>query len=95
MEASKCLLIALVLAICASIFQLIGLASPYWSYLDTQFGNINGGLWKYCSDNAMGTRICIDFPIVTGTEHTSTCTHHHTLLKVRIFILVKEQIYVP
>lgn len=30
MEASKLLLTGLVLLICAVIFQLIGLASPYW-----------------------------------------------------------------
>lgn len=33
MEASKFVLIGLVLTICAFICQLIGLASPYWIYI--------------------------------------------------------------
>ena len=50
MEISKFLLAGLVLTSCAVIFQVIGLASPYWTTLD--FGSsteVYMGLWKYCT----------------------------------------------
>ncbi|XP_062603493.1 uncharacterized protein LOC134265263 [Saccostrea cucullata] len=61
MEASKFQLIALVLTICAVIFQLIGLASPYWISYDIIIFKINSGLWKTCSKVILtGNTECID-----------------------------------
>ncbi|XP_055998264.1 uncharacterized protein LOC125677535 isoform X3 [Ostrea edulis] len=50
MDASKLLLIALVLVICGGIFHAIGLALPYWVNADVLGRNIHAGLWKTCSD---------------------------------------------
>ena len=53
MEGSKFLLIGLVLTICAVIFQLIGLASPYWISFESELVgaaySVYTGLWKYCT----------------------------------------------
>lgn len=61
MEGSKLLIVGLVLAICALIFQLIGLASPYWITSELISWKINFGLWKYC------------FQILTSLGDTKTC----------------------
>ena len=50
MEAPKILLIALGLTICAVIFQVIGLASPYWIFIDTTEDKSISGLWKGCGE---------------------------------------------
>lgn len=51
MEASKFILIGLVLTLCAFVFQLIGLASPYWIFIEflgmETYADV--GLWKACS----------------------------------------------
>ncbi|XP_061180367.1 uncharacterized protein LOC133188904 [Saccostrea echinata] len=61
MESSKSLLIALLLTICAVIFQLIGLASPYWIFLDLKIAKANAGLWKACTETVLtGNTICSD-----------------------------------
>lgn len=53
MEGSKFLWIGLVLTICAVIFQLIGLASPYWISADYEIVGVAyssyTGLWKQCT----------------------------------------------
>ncbi|XP_078321559.1 epithelial membrane protein 3-like [Crassostrea virginica] len=51
MEFSKFLLAGLVLTSCAVIFQVIGLASPYWTTLDFGSSEDYMGLWKYCTKN--------------------------------------------
>nr|XP_022294563.1 uncharacterized protein LOC111104749 [Crassostrea virginica] len=64
MEATKFLLVGLVLTICAVIFQLIGLASPYWLTTDLPGANVNLGLWKYCAESVPdGLTICVDTTI--------------------------------
>ncbi|XP_061180387.1 uncharacterized protein LOC133188929 [Saccostrea echinata] len=61
MEASKFLLIALVTTICAAVFQLIGLASPYWIFIDATLLKINSGLWKTCTELVLtGDNECTD-----------------------------------
>ncbi|XP_061188415.1 uncharacterized protein LOC133196560 [Saccostrea echinata] len=64
MEASKFLLIAMTLTICAAIFQLIGLASPYWTFIDGNSINVNSGLWKTCTQTvSTGDTVCTDIEI--------------------------------
>uniref|UniRef100_A0A8W8N838 Uncharacterized protein n=1 Tax=Magallana gigas TaxID=29159 RepID=A0A8W8N838_MAGGI len=59
MDASKFVLIGLVLTICAFICQLIGLASPYWIYIDLGETKAYGGLWKSCLYNkTFDTTLC-------------------------------------
>lgn len=62
MEGSKFLIVGLVLAICAFIFQLIGLASPYWIVAEITSLKMNFGLWKYCFQSPIlsHTTICRD-----------------------------------
>ncbi|XP_078320945.1 epithelial membrane protein 1-like [Crassostrea virginica] len=51
MEISKFLLAGLVLISCAVIFQLIGLASPYWITFNVgSLVEVYMGLWKYCTE---------------------------------------------
>ena len=51
MEFSKFLLAGLVLTSCAVIFQLIGLASPYWiTYNFGSSAEVYMGLWKFCTE---------------------------------------------
>ena len=63
MEGSKFLLIGLVLTICAVIFQLIGLASPYWISVDYEIAGVAystyTGLWKHCT-KAVEITTCVD-----------------------------------
>lgn len=48
MDAPMMLIVALVLTICALVFQIIGLASPYWMYMEFGTGKFYSGLWKGC-----------------------------------------------
>lgn len=52
MESSKLPKVGLALTIFAVIFQVIGLASPYWFAQNTDLGviklKIHAGLWKCC-----------------------------------------------
>lgn len=50
MDAPMMLIVALVLTICALVFQIIGLASPYWIYLKSGTIKIYFGLWKKCTE---------------------------------------------
>lgn len=51
MDAPVMLIVALVLTICALVFQIIGLASPYWiSYKGFGSANAYSGLWKTCTE---------------------------------------------
>jgi hypothetical protein len=59
MDISKVLLVALVLAICALVLQLIGLASPYWMTFESGSTKVNSGLWRTCSDR-LGVTTCVD-----------------------------------
>ena len=69
MEISKFLLAGLVLTSCAVIFQLIGLASPYWTTLDFGSSEVYMGLWKICT-KIVQTKVttCQD-----STENISDC----------------------
>lgn len=77
MDPSKFVLIGLVLIIFAFICQLIGLASPYWIYIDLgetrALENLTtkayGGLWKSCFyDRASDKTVCSDYLIVLGIK---------------------------
>lgn len=69
MEASKFVLIGLVLTICAFICQVIGLASPYWIYIALGETKAYGGLWKSCLyDKAIDQTVCSDYLIVLGIK---------------------------
>lgn len=69
MEASKFVLIGLVLTICAFICQLIGLASPYWIYADYGERKVYSGLWKVCLYNkAIDKTDCNDDLDVLGIK---------------------------
>ncbi|XP_052702574.1 uncharacterized protein LOC128179205 [Crassostrea angulata] len=50
MDAPMMLKVALVLTICALVFQIIGLASPYWVYMEFRTGKFFSGLWKECTE---------------------------------------------
>nr|XP_034324873.1 uncharacterized protein LOC105344626 [Crassostrea gigas]XP_034324879.1 uncharacterized protein LOC105344626 [Crassostrea gigas] len=50
MDAPVMLIVALVLTICALVFQIIGLASPYWVYFETGPYKFYSGLWKTCTE---------------------------------------------
>lgn len=54
------LIVALVLTICALVFQIIGLASPYWVYLESGPAKVYFGLWKTCTE-LQETTDCRDF----------------------------------
>lgn len=65
MDASKFVLIGLVLTICAVIFQLIGLASPYWMFLESGGNKIFIGIWKSCGYTQLtDTTTCVDWVVV-------------------------------
>lgn len=77
MDPSKFVLIGLVLIIFAFICQLIGLASPYWIYIDLgetrALENLTtkayGGLWKSCYYNkTLDTTLCNDLLDVLGIQ---------------------------
>ena len=74
MEGSKLLIVGLVLAICALIFQVIGLASPYWIALEVNSWKINFGLLKYC------------FQIPTSLGDTKTCLDTTEQIKEGIWL---------
>nr|XP_022303781.1 claudin-1-like [Crassostrea virginica] len=59
MEGSKFILVGAVLAFCAFILQVIGLASPYWVTYDYGGAKVYMGLWKFCVKNTLGTN-CVD-----------------------------------
>lgn len=79
MDASKFILIGLVLTICAFIFQLIGLASPYWIFVEFGGNKAYSGLWKSCLyTKVLDTSVCSDFTQLPGTNKShefniSTC----------------------
>lgn len=50
MDAPMILIVALVLTICALVFQIIGLASPYWIYFKSGTIKIYFGLWEKCTE---------------------------------------------
>lgn len=54
------LIVALVLTICALVFQIIGLASPYWFYWEFGTTKTYSGLWKTCTE-LQETTDCRDF----------------------------------
>lgn len=65
MDASKFILIGLVLTICAFIFQVIGLASPYWIFAESGGNKVYSGLWKSCAySKALDKTVCNDWPKV-------------------------------
>ncbi|XP_052715822.1 lens fiber membrane intrinsic protein-like [Crassostrea angulata] len=65
MDASKFILIGLVLTICAFIFQLIGLASPYWIFAESDGDKAYSGLWKFCGySKFFDTSQCVDWPLI-------------------------------
>lgn len=65
MDLSKFMLVGLVLTICALIFQVIGLASPYWIFAEFGGNKAYSGLWKSCSyTKVFDTTVCNDLPSV-------------------------------
>jgi hypothetical protein len=94
MSGSKCLPFALVFAICAGIFQLIALASPYWDSIGAHGDKYYAGLWMACTQDATGRNICLDFFIVEGKTHPHThkhagalaCTHARGTCNIYIYI---------
>nr|XP_034336550.1 uncharacterized protein LOC105346258 [Crassostrea gigas] len=65
MDASKFIRIGLVLTICAFIFQLIGLASPYWTFAESEGYKGYLGLWKFCIySKVLDTSKCTDWPLI-------------------------------
>lgn len=67
MDAPMMLIVALVLTICALVFQIIGLASPYWIYMEFSTGKFYSGLWKECTELKETT--CTDIKDDKGTEY--------------------------
>lgn len=67
MDAPMMLIVALVLTICALVFQIIGLASPYWMYMEFGAGKFYSGLWKECTELKEAT--CKDINDDKGTEY--------------------------
>ena len=59
MEGSKFILVGAVLAFCAFILQVIGLASPYWVTYDYGSAKVYLGLWKFCVEKTLATK-CVD-----------------------------------
>lgn len=73
MDVSKFMLIGLVLTICALIFQVIGLASPYWIFAESGGIKAYSGLWKSCvSSKALDTTVCNDWANVQGDQYCYT-----------------------
>lgn len=73
MDVSKFMLIGLVLTICALIFQVIGLASPYWIFAESGRNKAYSGLWKSClSSKALDTTVCNDWTNVQGDQYCYT-----------------------
>lgn len=69
MDAYKLSLTGLVLIICSFIFQLIGLASPYWISFEYQGIKVHSGLWKSCATVKVIDKVeCIDFESVSGKQ---------------------------
>lgn len=69
MDASKIAKIGLVLTICALIFQVTALATPYWVFIESGGNKAFSGLWKTCFYYRIGTlyrRDCIAFTDVKG-----------------------------
>lgn len=67
MDAYKLSLTGLVLIICSFIFQLIGLASPYWISFEYQEIKVHSGLWKTCATIKLIDKVeCFDFESVSG-----------------------------
>uniref|UniRef100_A0A8W8NJV5 Uncharacterized protein n=1 Tax=Magallana gigas TaxID=29159 RepID=A0A8W8NJV5_MAGGI len=66
MDAYKLSLTGLVLIICSFIFQLIGLASPYWISFEYQGIKVHSGLWKTCATIKLIDKVeCFDFESVS------------------------------
>ncbi|XP_062610328.1 transmembrane protein 47-like [Saccostrea cucullata] len=65
MDTSKILLIAVVLTACSVIFQVIGLASPYWIHADVPPNKLYSGLWKACLEEEGRDSICKDLTNTT------------------------------
>lgn len=83
MDASKFVLIGLVLTICAFICQLIGLASPYWIYIDLGETKAYGGLWKSCLYNkTFDTTLCDEMLDVLGIQLSLILIYSSVLLSI-------------
>lgn len=50
MTTSVLLIVALVLTICAVVFQIIGLAAPYWVLIENSMSKTWYGLWTMCTE---------------------------------------------
>uniref|UniRef100_A0A8W8NFH9 Uncharacterized protein n=1 Tax=Magallana gigas TaxID=29159 RepID=A0A8W8NFH9_MAGGI len=50
MGTSVLFIVALVLTICAVVFQIIGLAAPYWVLIDSSMSKTWYGLWTKCTE---------------------------------------------
>ncbi|XP_052702569.1 uncharacterized protein LOC128179137 [Crassostrea angulata] len=65
MDSSKLFMIALVLNICALVFQIIGVAPPYWAYIEFGTSKVYSGLWTQCTE-VLGTTSCSDVAYSEG-----------------------------
>ncbi|XP_055998267.1 uncharacterized protein LOC125645735 [Ostrea edulis] len=72
MAISKCLLVALVVVIFATIFQVIALAAPYWFNLDLSIAKVYAGLWWTCTETvSTGLTSCdktVDYLFTNGSS---------------------------
>ncbi|XP_065940680.1 uncharacterized protein [Magallana gigas] len=55
MGTSVLFIVALVLTICAVVFQIIGLAAPYWVFIDGSLFDTWYGLWTTCIKSQTAT----------------------------------------
>lgn len=58
-------MIALVLNVCALVFQIIGVAPPYWAYIEFGTSKVYSGLWTQCTE-VLGTTSCSDVAYSEG-----------------------------
>lgn len=99
MDASKIAKIGLVLTICALIFQVTALATPYWVFIESGGNKAFSGLWKTCFYYRIGTlyrRDCIAFTdvkdwfIAVRATSISGCL---SILGALVMIILKMFVY--
>lgn len=66
MGTSVFFIVALVLTICAVVFQIIGLAAPYWVLMEISISKTWYGLWTRCTE-VQSDKTCISEDATEGT----------------------------